>query len=97
MSNEIFALLTTAHGEGEHQPVPVDISLEDMPHTSDALKGPEAALWDAAIKSELASIKKAGVYDLVNPSMHQIPQVLSNKLILKWKQDEQGNISHYKA
>ncbi len=75
-------MLTTAHSEGTSQSINVDISIGDMPCTSDALKGPEATLWDEAIKSELVSITKAGVYELIDPSLHQIHQIIGNKLVL---------------
>ena len=97
MSNEIISMLTTAHDEGIRQHINTDIGIADMPCTSDALKGPEAALWNEAIKLELASIKKASVYELVDPSLHKINQIIGNKLILRRKWDEHGNISWYKA
>jgi hypothetical protein len=60
----------------------LEASIADMPCTADALKGPEAALWDAAIKSELNSIKQANVYELIDPSAQPISQIIGNKIVL---------------
>jgi hypothetical protein len=87
-----MALLTAASNT-----LNLEASIADMPHTVDALKGPEATLWDAAIRSELDSIKQANMYELINPSVHLIPQIIGNKIVLCQEPDKDGNISWYKA
>ena len=45
-----------------------DVDLPDAPSICEALLGPESDKWHCAILEELATIKEAGTWELVNPS-----------------------------
>ena len=49
------------------------------------------------IQVELDNIKAEEVYELVNPSVEKINNLLGNKIILFHKHGHTGEIEHYKA
>ena len=48
--------------------IQADINLPDSPSFCEAMAGPEHNKWHSAILEELAAIKDAGTWNLINPS-----------------------------
>ena len=73
-----------------------DISLEsNEPSVKEALKGPNAKHWQHAMDEEVATIKKNGTWELVDPPIGA--NIIRSHFILKVKCDEKGEIACYKA
>ena len=98
LAEELHCMIAAAHEPlGEKGDLRVDDDLGDSPSAKDALSGPEAPFWNAAISEELESIIKAEVYTLVDPAQHNIENLLGSKLVLRKKRDPDGEILRYKA
>lgn len=62
---------------------------------SEAINGPEAAQWRAAMDDEIKSLKMHGTWKLANLPADRKP--VGSKWIFKRKLDENGNVAQYKA
>ena len=56
--------------------------LSDTPTLKTALSGPEKECWIQAIRNELDNIKSEDIYDLVDPKVEHIENLLGNKIVL---------------
>ena len=97
IADELHCMIAAAHEQGDQGDLAVDDDLGDSPNASDALSGPEAQFWNAAISEELESIAKVEVYTLVDPAQHDIGNLLGSKLVLRKKRGPNGEILRYKA
>ena len=64
---------------------------------AEALSGPQAAEWRAAIDSEMQAMTEFGVWD---PYLVELPSgktAVDSKLVFKIKTDEKGRVVKYKA
>ena len=62
----------------------------------DTLAGPEREQWHHVILEELAAIKDAGTWDLVDPSP-QIRNVVGCRFVLVKKRGANGEVTKFKA
>jgi hypothetical protein len=70
-------------------------SITDEPETLDrALKQPDGELWQQAADEEMQSLKRLGVYQVVDNNNYNL---LKNKWVLKRKRTKEGLIERYKA
>ena len=60
------------------------------------LAGPELDRWHQAILEELAAIKDAGTWELVDPSPH-ICNIIGCRFVLQKKQGADGNVTRFKV
>ena len=73
-----------------------DISLPQ--NYEDALKGPYARQWKAAIKSEIDSLKERGVFKLVDKSsLPANANIISAKWVFKVKPKPDGTVERFKC
>ena len=60
----------------------------------EALSGPDAPAWEAAMEEEMRSLKQNGTWDLESiPDQRPIP----SKWVFALKRDENGRVTRYKA
>ena len=62
---------------------------------SEAKKRPDWPLWEKAIEEELASLKAAGMWEIVDAPKGV--NVVGSKWVFRVKKDAAGNVIHYKA
>jgi hypothetical protein len=62
---------------------------------AEAKRGPDWPRWEEAIQEELATLKAAGTWDLVDKPRDA--NVVGSKWVFSLKKDADGNIVHYKA
>lgn len=62
---------------------------------AEAVNGPEAAQWRAAMDEEIKSLKMHGTWKLANLPADRKP--VGSKWIFKRKVEENGNVAQYKA
>lgn len=80
----------------EHAMASVIESMEgSMSSYEEALKRPDRAKWEDAIKKELNSLKATGTYELVKRP--EGTNVVDSKWVLKIKKNSAGEIEKYKA
>jgi len=72
-----------------------DADLEEPTTLEEALSGPNRTQWLSATRAEVHSLRAKGVYRLVDRSPKM--RVLGGKWVFKLKQDQDGNITKYKA
>jgi transposase InsO family protein len=65
------------------------------PTISQALNGPDCALWKEAIGKEMAAHKENGTFDVVD--MPKGKTIVGSKMVLTTKFNEKGEIATYKA
>ena len=73
-----------------------DADLPDAPTFCEAMAGPKCDKWHQAILEELAAIKEAGMWELVDPSPG-IRNVVGCHFILQKKHGVDGHVTRYKA
>ncbi len=73
------------------------LELPDAPSFREAMAGPEHDRWHAAILEELAAIKEAGTWELVDYSPALIQNVIGCRFILQKKRGPDGEVLRYKA
>src|SRR5260221_3578569 len=73
-----------------------DTTLPDNPSLQDALAGPECDLWHAVILKELATIRDAGTWTLVDHTPN-IRNIIGCHFVLQKKCSADGNITRFKA
>ena len=73
-----------------------DTDLPDAPSLWEALAGPERDQWNQAILEELAAIKEAGTWELVDMSPH-IRNVVGCCFVLQKKHGPDGEVTRFKA
>ena len=74
----------------------IDASLPDAPSLREALSGPERDKWHSAILEELAAIKDAGTWELIDYSP-SIRNVIGCQFVLQKKRGPDGEVTKYKA
>ncbi len=74
----------------------LDTDLPDAPTLCEALAGLECDSWHAVVLEELATIKNAGTWVLVNCTPH-IWNIISCQFILQKKHGVDGRVMHFKA
>lgn len=72
------------------------VELEEPQSIEEALTGPEAKEWQAAIDEEIAAMEKNNTWKTVDqlPKDHK---AVSSKIVFKKKLDSQGRVEKYKA
>src|SRR5260370_15652844 len=70
--------------------------LPDVPTLHEALAGPEQDKWHTAILEELAAIKEAGAWELINNSP-LICNIISCHFVLQKKHRLEGKVMRHKA
>ena len=70
--------------------------LPDAPRLQEALSSLECDQWNQAILDELAAIKDAGTWELVDPSLH-IQNIVGCHFMLQKKCGSNGEVMHFKA
>ena len=78
------------------EPTRADGEPPDAPTLREALAGPEREQWNSAIREELAAIKDAGTWELVDPSP-AIQNLVGCRFVLQKKRGSDGKVTHFKA
>ena len=73
-----------------------DLDLPDAPTLREALAGAERDQWHAAILEELAAIREAGTWELVDPNP-SIQNVIGCRFVLQKKRGASGEVTRFKA
>ena len=73
-----------------------DTDLPDSPSLRDALAGPERDSWHAAVLEELAAIKDAKTWTLVDRTPN-IRNVVGCRFVLQKKRGADGRVTQFKA
>ncbi len=74
----------------------IDASLPDAPSLHEALSGPKCDKWHSAVLEELAAIKDAGTWELVDYSP-SIRNVIGCRFVLQKKCGPNGEVTKFKA
>ena len=78
------------------EPTQADGEPPDAPTLHEALAGPEREQWNLAIRKELAAIKDAGTWELVDPSP-AIQNLVGCRFILQKKRGSDGKVTCFKV
>ena len=73
-----------------------DTNLPDAPTLREALAGPERDSWHGAILEELAAIKEAGTWTLVDHTP-DIQNIIGCRFVLQKKRGADGEVTRFKA
>ena len=73
-----------------------ELDLPDTPTLREALAGAERDQWHAAILEELAAIREAGTWELVDPNP-SIQNIIGCRFVLQKKRGASGEVTRFKA
>ena len=73
-----------------------EANLPDAPTFHEAMAGPECDKWHQAVLEELATIREAGTWELVEHSP-DICNIIGCRFVLQKKWGADGNVTRYKA
>src|SRR5258708_17001799 len=96
LDDELWLGLASDDAHLADEVIKQDTDLPDSPSLQDALAGPEQDSWHAAVLEELAAIRDAGTWSLVNRTP-DICNIVGCHFILQKKHGTDGKVTHFKA
>ena len=83
-------------GQIEHAMAAAVSEIEAIPQSLEEVKQrPDWPKWDITIKEELDTLKKAGMWSIVERPKPR--NVVKNKWVFRYKKNSAGKVEHYKA